>query len=891
MELTRLVRILRARWLAVVVVAAVGFVAALLLTTFSNRNVEEVFETLIPMQFEPQGEETIEDLADTIQNESAEAQISAEALLNAYRNATIFPDTGAARLYFLAHGSTREESRARADELVAAYLDASPGGGDVSEKLAAMEAQAVDIHEELQSLTPTLNPEERVLASQHDLLDAQILAVRDQIVIFTVADAGATDGVKAANAAQREELRATLTDLETQKAQLAPRPVEEMTPAESLRAAALQRRLDLLGVEYERLALRTLGVTSGATLGSGLTTDLTPSDANPILFGAIGLVAGALLGWFGLAAVARARKEIWLAEDLPIPLVGAVPDRKASSVPGPAWYDSASGGGRKEAIQALRTTIEGLLAPGFNAFALVADQVDSPSYHSVAVDMAVSFASAGRSVLLIDADFVLPSDSTEYDVGEPTLGTVLRSPLGANEAVGQRMARALGDVVFIRPDLAVMPAGPAPDSPADAVAGRHMRTLLEQSIDFFDLVIVVAGEGRTAAAQALVQRVGSSLLAIKAGRSTIPAVNSLAIDLSNQRVQQLGAVMIERPDSALLATGPGTSDVRSANIVAAEPQVSRVDSPVDRLRFYPTPSGGGVMAPAAMSLRSLAEELREGRESAGEITTEEMDSLAIQVLETLRSSSAQAAFVPVAEYIVTRVEDILNVTAGQTNVSDDVVESVLDRGFAPLTRVKGLRSVGELLESELLWELGESHGGEFFAALTQTLRVGEDGYPTVIDSWLAREFFVRHIDRTGGEPEIWHLKSETGVAQVLARGRRLDRARLSRINTEVVRRAIDEFERSYKAAVDRNDLQAMTSFEDALKELHQFEVTIGVLQVGSSEDARITYPWRRGDQQPKGWYPVWTEGIRANIAPLQRLGLLAAPVLSDAELGSFEPVG
>lgn len=891
MELTRLVRILRVRWLAVVVVASVGFLAALLLTAFSNQNVDEVYETLIPMQFEAQGDETIEDLAETIQNESAEAQISADALLQAYPNSTIFPDTGAARLYFLAHGETPEQARSRAQELVAAYLEASPGGGDVSEQLEAMEAQAVAIHEELASLTVRLTPEEQDLASQHDLLDAQILAVRDQIVALTVADAGANDETKALNEAQREDLRETLSALETQKVALAPRPSQELTPAESLRSSALQRRLDLLGVEYERLALRTLGVTGGATVGTGSTTDLTPDPPNPILFGAIGLVAGALLGWFGLAALARARKEIWLAEDLPIPLVGAVPDRKASSVPGPAWYDSVPGGDRKEQIQALRTTIGGLLEPGFNAFALVADQVDSPSYHALAVDMAVSFASAGRSVLLIDADFAAPAESTEYDVGEPTLGTVLRSPMGVNESAGERMNRALGDVVFVRPDLAVMPAGPAPDSPADSLAGRHMRTLLEQSIDFFDLVIVVAGEGRTAAAQALVQRVGSSLLAIKPGQSTIPAVNSLTIDLSNQRVQLLGVVMIEQPESAFLSSGPGTSDVRAATLIPADPQITRVDSPVHRLRFYPTPSGGGVVAPAAMSLRGLADELREAQDGVGEIPSEALDGLAVRIMETLRSSPAESAYRPVAEYVVTRVEDILSVRAGQTNVSKDVVESVLDRGFAPLTRVKDLLSVGELLERELLWELGESHGSELFAALSQTLGVEEDGYPTVMDSWLVREFFVRHMDRTAGEPEVWHLKSESGVVQVLALGRRLDRARLGRINTEVVRRAIDEFERSYMSAVDRNDSQAMRRLEGALKELHQFEVNIGVLQVGSSDDARLSYPWRRGDQQPKGWYPVWTEGIRANIAPLQRLGMLAAPVLGDAELGSFEPVG
>jgi len=270
---------------------------------------------------------------------------------------------------------------------------------------------------------------------------------------------------------------------------------------------------------------------------------------------------------------------------------------------------------------------------------------------------------------------------------------------------------------------------------------------------------------------------------------------------------------------------------------------------------------------------------------------EQADNLAAQVLEVLRNSPGDAAYEPVAEYLVTRVEDILGLVAGQTNVSGELIEAVLERAFVPLTVVNGLDSVGELFQKELMWELGDSRGRELAAALSDTLGVSDGGYPTPFDNWLAHEFFSRHIVRLDGEPEVWHLSSETGVVQVLAYGRKIDRTRLSRINTEVVRRAINAYERALKSAVERDDVDAMDRYDAVLKELHQFEVSIGVLQVGSSEDSRIVYPWRRPDQQPKGWHPVWAEGMRANIAPLQRLGLLAAPVLSDSELGSFQRVG
>ncbi|MFV1991959.1 MAG: hypothetical protein ACC652_14605, partial [Acidimicrobiales bacterium] len=81
------------------------------------------------------------------------------------------------------------------------------------------------------------------------------------------------------------------------------------------------------------------------------------------------------------------------------------------------------------------------------------------------------------------------------------------------------------------------------------------------------------------------------------------------------------------------------------------------------------------------------------------------------------------------------------------------------------------------------------------------------------------------------------------------------------------------------------------TIEARLREVHLFEISLGLLQVGSSDDARIIYPWRKSDSQPRGWDPVWTEGIQANIAPLQRLGLLAAPVLTEDELMAEQPAG
>lgn len=56
---------------------------------------------------------------------------------------------------------------------------------------------------------------------------------------------------------------------------------------------------------------------------------------------------------------------------------------------------------------------------------------------------------------------------------------------------------------------------------------------------------------------------------------------------------------------------------------------------------------------------------------------------------------------------------------------------------------------------------------------------------------------------------------------------------------------------------------------------------------GPTSDYRIWVPWRAASDQPRGWRPDLDDDVRVNIAPLQRAGLLAAPVLSPKDLNSL----
>lgn len=896
MELARVLRILRQRWLIFTLISVAGFVAGFGFTQLANDDVEPVFEASVPVRFDPDEGQTVEDLAEQVQDEQALAVLATQSLLAEFPSSSIFADTASGRLIFSARASSSEEALTRARSLVDAYFETDPVvGGNIEERLENLRQRASEIEQQIEQIEPSLSPEERALVQTHDLLDRQIQAVEDQLVLLTVGDAGASEAVLAENAGRREQLQTILDDLLAEKIALPERPSDELSADDRLRLAGLERSLEIIQLDYERLFLRTVGVGSEGRVEPAGLSDLTPTPANALVNGAVGLVLGAMIAGFGLIGISRARKEVWLVDDLPMPVLAEVPDRRVSTVPGPTWYDQSSGGIRKESIQALRTALEGTLDDQSPALALVADGIDALSHHALAVDVGASFASAGRSVLLVDADYNNMIEMSEFNVGEPSLGTVLRFPTSTSERLAQRIDAFLDECVRVRRGLAVMPCGVAPSSTADAFAGPQFGLFISRAKEKFDLVLIITDSSRSAASRVLIQRSRKALLAVSPGRTTTHSVNSFVRDLRNLPAKPVGAVVVNRERRSVRALGGAGLSWPKRKERAPGPGYDPSSSPVTRLSFYPSADGGVSGRPGSTSLENLISEIgEEGGRDAIEVDKESSErghELGQEVLNAIEISDPSEAYGPVAEYIVTRVEDIMTASAGQTSLSPELIEVVLRQGFVALVPVRDHFSAEDLLTAELEWELGVSEGRELFSRFESILcNVEGKSYETLAE-WLVGEFFVHHIERTGGEPEIWHLRSERGALHVLVYGRRLTRERLTQLNVDLTRRMIDECERRLESAHDEVADHSIAALEERLRELRAFEVNLGTLQSGSSEEARITYPWRRLDHQPDGWAPVWSEGIRPNIAPVQRLGLLASPVLSDEELHAVEMTG
>lgn len=911
MELSRLKRVVRERWWVVGLIAILGFVGGFGFTLLGNRDIQENHLATIPLVFEPGEGETADSIARQVEDAGLLANFAAEDLLAQFAGSSITPDTLGGQLLFRASAETPQEALSRANQLVSAYFSTDPTvGGNVDDQLEDLRAEAEELDAQIAALQPALTPEQQDALLRHEILDLRTDTIRNAIVTLASEAANLDQSQTGPIDAQIEDLTARLAAIQAERAALGPRPVETLTPTEDLQLRVLQRRLEIVQLDYERYALRAFGVGEQGRLEASSVVDLTPQPAAPAVNGILGLVLGAGLATLSLGVLSRWRQEIWLAYDVPVPVLAEIPHRKIAPAPGPPWYDATPSGTRKQAIQAARTAIDGLIDPASDGISISGHKADKGGVHSLAVDLAVSFASVGRSVLLIDAAFDVATTVSEYDVGEPSLGRLLMKG-GAGDPVAHVDA-ALDEVIFIRTDLALMSAGPAPDSPADALAGRVFRVLLESARDRFDLVLVVAGDADSATAQVVSQRVGTAIVAVQRGRSTAPEVGSLISELDQQRVNVPGTLMMTGID---VGSGP-KRDVSLIKREVPQLRVTRRSEPVrqdlsatSRLGSYPFPGEKRVGNRRDGSLAHLSQDLKGASPVERETGTSSATAappaqepviqdpppaepgpggadveLGREVLHVLTRANPVAARRRVAEYVVARVEDILTAVPGQESLSDDLINVMATDGFIVIRGPSSHRTIGDFFAAELELELGTQIATELMEVFVNLLDVRGPSKPAALNRWIEREFFPRHIKRSDGAPKIWQLSSSHGSVVLLINSQKLTDDRLKLITTDVVRRRINELEREARDGAAGLQEGGLEDIDARLRELHEFEVALGLLRVGGNEDAKLRYPWRRVEGQPNGWQPVWSEGIEPNIAPLQRLGMLSAPVLSQEQL-------
>ncbi len=930
MELSRLLRIARARWWLFVALAGVGLVAGFVITSVSNSRIKPEFEAIAPVLFTFENDDDrqtgLQNLVEAAMDLAEDANADNIGPLAIIR---IDPeDVGIIQFVGLA----RNEADAQTTALLLrdTYINAARARlkGSQSEREAEIErldSALATIEEEINGLNQDLQADPDLVVRVDELTsDRESLErVLDDLEIELLL--GPDTNPQEDEPRTVEDVEAEIQIVEDRIAEIDQEISSIAVPSSDV-LSEKTRRLEILNDQYNTLLndytaiLLEVEPPEPFTLGITETIDNTTEPASEVLAGILGLIVGTGLS-VGIVILAdRARQTVWVGSDLgTMPVLAELPPRNPLRVAGQLWYELGGPPQRRRAVQAMRVTVESGL--GGTRANLGFAGVNSPpeAVHALAADFAMSMVTSGNRVLLIDANFDNPAELAEFDGLGPTFSEVLAHRMDDEESFRSFVKRAVTETKEIRPGLVAMRVGEGLGDPADALASRRLAIMLEEVGDLFDMTIVTTSDATETTAQTVLNRLDHVIFAIRPGRTTAPMAEALHAQLNSFGVGVMGAVLVmkaSRSDDGLVPTLPASEPPSPRRRDDEEDPVDAVVAAMQRQRAKAGP---------AAKAESAAPPRVEAKEVANPTPAPKVDALPAPVPVESAADLKAAEIVPIdlplaagghedrtpavtgnghvaldhlPEMMETTIYHIVQGFSGVAGTQrfDPGIREVTKYGFVPLVRIKGHKTLGSRVLDSLADGLDDDSRRRLQADLISFFAVEPGGrtserVATAINHWTAEHFFTRHLAQTGREPEIWHVSSPGGTFQALTHFKRATKERIDLLRAELLRRQLDTLNRHLKMATKNRKNAQIRRLEDQIKDVRTFDIALGWLFEGTTPNARIWYPWKPPEQQPQGWDPNFDEGIRANVAPLQRLGLLVQDVLTEEELVALTPPG
>ena len=210
-----------------------------------------------------------------------------------------------------------------------------------------------------------------------------------------------------------------------------------------------------------------------------------------------------------------------------------------------------------------------------------------------------------------------------------------------------------------------------------------------------------------------------------------------------------------------------------------------------------------------------------------------------------------------------------------------------DDGLVSLQSVAQEEPLIERVRAKLASFLPEQDPHTLEIELVNELKKRVKGYARAesLQEWLMDRFFDFHCDLYQQRPILWNLASSQDSADpafsVIVHYHRFDHDLLAKLRSVHVRDRMMTLRReAAQAGKDgREDdrlqllaaLEEVEAFDRKLARLHEGH---HVGAEGGDDDYRILTPWKKPADRPKGWQPDIDDGVKVNIAPLARTGLL-----------------
>ena len=388
-----------------------------------------------------------------------------------------------------------------------------------------------------------------VTVTDSDPARAQVVATELVHQLVQMSPGGAD--AESRNRFAQEQLSKMEADISSTEAEIASRR-DELGQATSARqivslegeVAALEAKLGSLRANYVGLLGSTRdGATNAINVLEAPDLPVLPEESSGIVLVLLATIMGAVLATAGAYLLDFLDDSITLPdqaeEALGVALLGTVPQMTAAEGATPGHMLIMRTDPYTVAAEAFRVLRANVLFASVDT-PVHAIQVTSPSpgdgKSSIAANLAIAMAQAGKRVILIDGDLRRPAQHRLFG---------LRNNSGVTSAlIGDEHAVASALQSTGVPGLSVMTSGPLPPNPAELLGSRRMAALIETLKGISDLLIIDSPPISAVADTAvLASQADGVVLVLWAGRTNRQQGRYAIAALNNAHARVLGVVL------------------------------------------------------------------------------------------------------------------------------------------------------------------------------------------------------------------------------------------------------------------------------------------------------------------------------------------------------------